>query len=185
MAKKVFVVHAWGAHPDDHWYPWLKSELEKKGFHVTVPGMPDTDEPDIKSWVSFLKKNVKSPDSETFFIGHSIGCQAIMRYLGSLPPDVKVGNIIFVAGWFNLKEVESNKEWEIARPWLETPVDFAEIKRHAGNFVALFSDDDSFVPISDAKIFEKELNAKVIVKHGMGHFTVDKIPDVLDFILKM
>jgi len=189
MSKKVFIVHSWEAHPGDEWYPWMKKELEKKGFHVEVPQMPNTDEPEINAWVSFLKEKVGKPDSETFFVGHSIGCQAIMRYLESLPLGVKVGGVVFVAGWFHLTGLETEEEKETAKPWLETKIDFAKVNKHTKNFVAIFSDDDVFVPVSDIKIFKEKLNAKTIIKHKMGHFriadNVDKVREALDELLMM
>src|SRR3989344_3577618 len=79
--KRVFIVHGWDFNPEVNWYPWLKKELEKKGFKVIVPEMPNTSEPKINAWVSYLKKVVGKLDEETYFIGHSIGCQTIMRFL--------------------------------------------------------------------------------------------------------
>lgn len=29
--KKALILHAWYATPESDWYPWLKTELEKKG----------------------------------------------------------------------------------------------------------------------------------------------------------
>ena len=66
--------------------------------------MPNTNSPKIEKWVGFLEKNIKSADTDTYFIGHSIGCQTILRYLERLPESTKVGGVVFVAGWFNLKE---------------------------------------------------------------------------------
>ncbi|MFH1332365.1 MAG: alpha/beta hydrolase [archaeon] len=189
MVKKVFIVHGWEAHSEDEWYPWLNKELEKKGFRVEVPQMPNTDEPEISAWVSHLKKKVGKPDAETFFVGHSIGCQTILRYLESLPSDVKVGGAVFVAGWFNLTGLETEEEEETAKPWLENPIDFQKVKKHTKNFVAILSDDDIFVPVSDAKIFKEKLGAKVVIKHKMGHFRVadgvDKLPEALNELLMM
>ncbi|MFH1210339.1 MAG: alpha/beta hydrolase [archaeon] len=188
MVKRVFIVHAWEAHPEDEWYPWLKKELEKKGFYVEVPEMPNTDEPEINAWISFLREKVGNPDSETFFVGHSIGCQAILRYLESLPSDAKVGGAVFVAGWFHLTNLESEAE-ETAKPWLETKIDFAKVKKHTKNFVAIHSDNDFWVPLGDAKIFEEKLKAKIVIKHKMGHFRVKdgvgKLPEALNGLLMM
>lgn len=71
--KRIFMVHGWDGFPENHWFPWLKKELEKIGFKVTVPKMPDTSNPKINSWVSFLEKSVGAIDIDAFFIGHSIG----------------------------------------------------------------------------------------------------------------
>ena len=31
------MVHGWDGNPNNHWFPWLKKELEKRGFEVHVP----------------------------------------------------------------------------------------------------------------------------------------------------
>ena len=79
--KRVILVHGWGFNPTMNWYPWLKKELEKKGFEVIIPAMPNTNEPDINSWVFKLREFVGRDDGELILIGHSIGCQTIMRFL--------------------------------------------------------------------------------------------------------
>lgn len=32
MKKRVFIVHGWDGKPSGAWLPWLKKELEAKGF---------------------------------------------------------------------------------------------------------------------------------------------------------
>ncbi|MBI1972620.1 alpha/beta hydrolase, partial [Candidatus Woesearchaeota archaeon] len=121
------LIHRWDGNPGADWYPWLKKELEMKNFKVIVPSMPNTTEPKIEEWVSHLKKIVPNPDKNTYFIGHSMGCQTIMRYLETLP-HVKVGGIIFVAGWFYLKNLENDEVEQIAKPWLTTPIALSKIE---------------------------------------------------------
>jgi len=178
--KKVYLIHGWGGTGEGGWFDWLKSELEGKA-DVVAFDMPDTENPKIEKWVGFLEKNVK-PDKETWFVGHSIGCQTIMRYLEKLPEGKKVGGCIFVAGWFNLKGLEKN-EIDIAKPWLETRINFNKVKKHCNKFLALFSDNDPVVPLSDSKIFKEKLGAKVIVKHNEEHFNAtQEMPEIIDFI---
>src|SRR3989338_169649 len=98
--KRVFIVHGWGGHPEEGWFPWLKKELEAKGFKVFVPQLPDAENPRIQKWVPKLAETVGVPDEETYFVGHSMGCQTIARYLESLPAEIKIGGAIFVAGFF-------------------------------------------------------------------------------------
>lgn len=185
--KRVFIIHGWGGHPNEHWSPWLKRELEKRGFSVETPQMPDTDNPSIEQWVPFLAKLVGKPDKETYFIGHSIGCQTIMRYLEKIKEPV--GGVVFVAGWVKLKGLETPEEEHIAKPWLEAPIDFGKIKRAAKNFVAFFSDDDPFVPLDDTKVFKEKLGAKIIVEKNKGHYTMEtkisEVPAVLQAILEI
>ena len=189
MAKRVFLIHGWEGNPENNWFPWLKRELEKKGFEVYAPAMPDADEPKIESWVSELNEVVGTPDEETYFIGHSIGCQAIMRYLEAQLGNLRVGGVIFVAGFFHLPNLESQEEEEIAKPWLETPINTDQIKKMTDNIIAVFSDNDPDVPLSDSEIFEKRLGAKIIIEKEKGHFSDDagvtELPVVLNEILRI
>lgn len=188
MKKKVFIVHGWDGYPDEGWFPWLKKELEQKGFQAQVPAMPEPAEPKIEDWVSYLAKIVGDVDKNTFFVGHSIGCQTILRYLESLPADKKVGGVVFVAGWFTLMNLKTDEEKEIAQPWLETPIDFEKIKQHTKKFFVLFSDNDEVVPKNNKELFEQNLGAKTAVEHNKGHFSgadeVKELPIVLDKLLQ-
>lgn len=197
MKKRVFIIHGWEGYPEEGWLPWLKKELKKKDFEVFVPAMPNTEEPKIEEWVPFLADLVSKPDKNTYFVGHSIGCQTIMRYIETLPDNAKNGGVVFVAGWFNLKEFVYKEEPEyekeardIARPWIETLVNFEKIKKIANSFVAIFSDNDPYVELNNKDIFRKELGAEIIIEHNKGHFRgnedgVFKLPVVLEKILEM
>src|SRR3989338_3630464 len=91
---KVYIIHRWDGSPSLDWYPWLKEELEKKSFEVFVPKMPEPNHPKI----------AKNPDEDTYFVGHSIGCQTILRYLEKI--NKKVGGAVLVAGWLVLHPLE-------------------------------------------------------------------------------
>jgi len=169
--KKIILVHRWDGKPESDWYPSVSESLKSEGFEVQIPEMPNTSEPKIEEWVNKLKEVVPNPDKETIFIGHSMGCQTIMRYLEQLDKKVKMGKIIFVAPWFNLQNLENNESESIAKPWIETPIDFDRVKAHLTNLTTIFSDNDPWVSLSDKEIFKNILDAKIIVEHDKGHFT--------------
>ncbi len=187
--KRVFVVHGWDGYPEEGWFPWLKKELEKRNFKVKVLKMPKSESPEIRSWVTFLTKAVKAVDKDTYFVGHSIGCQTILRYLESLPKGVKVGGALFVAGWFNLKKeaTEEGGAYEIAEPWLKTKIDFNKVLSHTNKFTAIFSSNDPFVSNTEHEIFKNKLNSKIILEKDKGHFSgsdkVTKLESVLRELL--
>jgi len=183
--KRVFIVHGWGGNPNEPMLVWLKENLEAKGYIVTVPEMPNTDEPVIDVWVNYLK-NISEFDEETYFIGHSIGCQTILRTLMTMPPYTKVGKIVLIAPWVHLKEetYEDEDDKKIAKPWIETPMDWRWIKNMTSGFVAIFSDNDPFVPLEDKEIFKEKLNAKIIVEHDKGHFDPDSNVKELPVVLE-
>lgn len=191
MQKRVFIVHGWGGFPEEGWFPWLKKELEKKGFFVSVPKMPNTMKPKIKSWVSHLEKQVGKVDKNTFFVGHSIGCQTILRYLEKLSNKEKIGGAIFVAGWISLTPIatRTKEEKKIVKPWLETPIDFAKIRKATKNFVAFFSDNDPYVPLANIKTYETKLHSDIIIVKKKGHLSgedgVKKFPILLKELLSI
>lgn len=191
--KRVILVHGWDGNPKNNWFPWLKKKLESQGFKVIIPAMPETEAPEISKWVNYLKEIVGNSDKDTFFVGHSLGCQAIMRYLETLSEKTKVGGCIFIAPWLfldkNTIEEEGPESEQIAKPWVETPIIYNKIKNHADKFIAIFSDNDPFVPLENHNIFKKELAAKIIVEKGKGHFDdeagIKELPIVLNSILEM
>ena len=168
--KKVILVHRWEGKPDSDWYTSISQSLKESGYIVEIPEMPDTAEPQIEPWVDKIKELVLRPDMELHFIGHSIGCQAILRYLESLPGSVNVGKIVFVAPWFNLQNLDVESQ-NIAKPWIENLIDLESVKKHISNITVIFSDNDPWVSLSDRDIFRNLLDAKVIVEHEKGHFT--------------
>jgi len=182
MGKRVIIVHGWGGYPEEGWFPWLKKELEQQGFEVNVPQMPDTHAPDIDKWVGHLEEVIGEPNAQTFFVGHSIGCQTILRYLEALQVDTQIGGVILVAGFFTLTNMESDEEHAIARPWLTRPMDFQKIASRTQRMVAIFSDNDEFVPLENVKLFEERLQPKILILKEQGHFSgsegITKLPIV-------
>jgi len=189
MKKRVFIVHGWGGFPDEGWFPWLSKKLKEKGFVVEVPEMPDTDNPKIETWTGHLQKIVGNCDENTFFVGHSIGCQTIMRYLEKLPENEKAGGAVFAASWLTLSNIDSEEERMTSSPWLNTPIDFEKAKKRAGKFICIFSDDDPYVPMENMGLFSKKLGADVIIEKNKGHFSGDEgimeLPIALKMVLKL
>lgn len=190
--KKIYIIHRWDGSPNEPLLQWLKFSLEKEGHRVIVPAMPEPAVPKIETWVGKLKEVIE-PDGETIIVGHSIGGQAVLRYLETLPEGIKIAGIVLIAPWMEL-DAETIKEEgeeviEIARPWMETPIDFAKVRSHLGGSAAIFFDDDPFVPLEQKNLFEKELNAKIFVEHGKGHFSpgdgITELPIALEEARKM
>ena len=171
--KRVFIIHSWGGSPDEPLYKWLKSELEKRGFKVVVPEIPEPEKPKIEVWVSKLEEIIGTPDKYTMLVGHSIGCQAILRYLEKLQPAAKVGGVVLIAPWLTLSNLESDEERQVAAPWLNTPIKETDVTKHTPKITAIFSDSDPHVPSENVEFFKKKFNAEIIVEHDMGHFTAD------------
>lgn len=200
---RVIIVHRWDGKPNSDWYQWLKKELEKKGFSVEIPNMPNTAEPEIGAWISHLKKVVGNSKEDVFFVGHSIGCQTIMRYLEHLSSNkkaapkklhfvrnnIKIAGIVFVAGWLKLENLEDDDVKALARPWIETPINFDKVKEKTKNITVFLSSNDPYGAVKEnEKIFKKNLGANIIIEKNKGHFLkedgITKVPEVLEELKK-
>lgn len=158
--KRVFIIHGWGGSPNEPLHKWLKLKLEKKGFKVIVPQMPNPEKPEIEAWVSRLEEIVGTPDESIILVGHSIGCQAILRYLEKLNLISKIGGVVFIAPWLTLSNLESEEEWQVADSWLNTPIREIDVIKHAPKMTAIFSDNDPYVPSENIEMFKRRFNAE-------------------------
>jgi len=178
---KAVIVHGWDGSPNEPLNQWLKKQLEEKGWEVEIPKMPNPEAPTIEGWVSKLYDY--SIDENTYFIGHSIGCQAIMRYLDRI--DGKVGGLIFMAPWTQVQGLEKEEgSQEIAAPWLETSIDFDRVKEKTNKIVCIFSDNDPYVPLTEKEVFELMLDAETVVLEKKGHFTEEDGVKELHIVLE-
>lgn len=182
MNKRVVIVHGWGGSPKSDFLPWAKKELERLGYEVLIPDMPDTDNPKIEKWVPYLTQIVGEVKEDDILIGHSIGCQTILRFLETLE-DQKLDKVVLIAPWVKLANLEKEKV-PVANPWEQTPINWQKVKFHANAFIAIFSDNDSFVPLDEnKKLFEDKLGAHIFIEHNKGHFNQmpKERPNLLDF----
>jgi len=188
--KRVIIAHGWDGTPEEGWFPWLKKELEARNFEVHIPQLPETEAPHIHTWVPALASAIGTPDEDTYLVGHSMGCQAIIRYLEGLPEGQKVGGAIFVAGFLRpLTGLKSEEETQIGREWTETPLGLEKVRSRLKRSVAIFSDNDPWVPVENAEDFKEKLGSEVIIQRGKGHFNEEfgftELPIVLEKLLEL
>ena len=163
--KRVFLIHGWEGYPEEGWRPWLKEKLETKGFQVFALAMPDTNHPKMDAWVGHLAQIVETPDGDCYFVGHSLGCITILRYLETLQENQKIGGAVLVAGF------TSNLGYEELDNFFVKPINWEKIKFHCSKFIAIHSDNDLYVSPHYGDFFKEELNAQIIVEHDKKHFS--------------
>jgi len=187
MAKRIIIIHCWEGYPNYCWYPKVKKDLEEKGFEVLVPEMPETNLPKLPAWLQKLKEVIGSPDEDLYLVGHSLGCITILKYLESLEGDIKISGVVLVAGFTD------NLGFKEITGFFEEPVNFEKIKERCKNFIAINSDNDPYVALKYGDEFKNKLNAELIIKRNMGHFSGEieneesctDLSDVTNGILKI
>ena len=120
--KQVYIVHGYGASPDSHWFPWLKQRLQSQGVKVSVLDMPNSAYPQPDQWQQTLEQQVKLADGNTWFVTHSLGSIAVLRYLADRKDLSTIGGIVLVSGFnehlSNIPELD---------PFLRPDLDYAKI----------------------------------------------------------
>jgi len=163
---------------DKHWQPWIKNKLEKLGIKVNFPLMPHPWKPIYEDHKRvFEKLNI---DENSILIGHSCGASFLVRWLGDTKKKIK--KLILVAPW-----KEPNHKNQEKAEFYNFDID-SSIRERVEEVIVFTSDDEEKTGKESAKIFGKELKAKVIELKKHGHFTegdMGKIefPELLDVIL--
>ncbi len=180
MKDRAFIIHGYLGYPEEAWQPWLRAELERRGYEVALPKMPHPDRPTLEEWIAFIADLVGQPDRKTVLIGHSIGAQAVLRYLETLGGTGRsLGRTVLIASNYpSGMSPESAQERSggdvILLPWLTTPVDPAKVKEAMGTCTVILSDNDPYIPFEEAKAaFQANLGCTIVVEPGKGHFNED------------
>ncbi len=186
--KRLIVIPRWSGTPASDWYPWITSELnafQPRPFDpVVVAAMPDPDEPTIPAWVGRVRQLLgDDPDeiARTVMVGHSVGCQAILRALAELPESVHVNGVLCVAGW-----LWTDEPWDSLIPWIETPFFLARTQDAVGRrIVVMMSDNDpyTFDWRAHRSAWQERLGASVAMVSGVEHFNGEQYPVILQTLL--
>lgn len=176
--KKALILHCWLGSPEGDWYPWLKKELEKKGYEVWVPELPTmaSNKPEMGSMLKMIKES-KFVDKETIVIGHSLGAVLMLR----LAERVKFAKGIALAVWdYNDLTPEHQSFWE-------EMTDHKTIIENVPEWVVLLSDNDPYVTKFIGNEVAGRLGAKVVEVGEKGHFLakedgITEVPEILELV---
>lgn len=173
--KNAIVLHGTLGSPRGNWFQWVKKELERKGYKVWVPKLPNPEKPSVTKNVSYILNNKKWKfNSDSILIGHSSGPLTILGILNELPENVVVEKCILVAPF-------TKSDWEPNSKLFDYNFDFAKIKTKAQRFVVIHSDTDPYTPIDQPTELAKKLDAKLIIKKNEGHFNLERGPQYKEF----
>ncbi|MCH8519885.1 MAG: alpha/beta hydrolase [Nanoarchaeota archaeon] len=161
--KKVIILHGTGSTPQSYWHPYIKEKLEEKeDFQVIIPGLPNTNNPDINITLPYILENYEF-DERTILIGHSSGCPLILSILEHI--NCTIQKTILVAGFID----------SLNSPALQKSYNFDKIKSNCRKFIFINSDNDPWG--CDDVQGRKMLNAldgDLIIRKGEGHMGSQK-----------
>lgn len=77
----ILIFHGVGGSPQENWFPWLQTNLEKEGHTVLIPGFPDADRPLLDAWTAHFEPYREQLNQKAVLVGHSLGSAFALRCL--------------------------------------------------------------------------------------------------------
>ncbi len=162
--KNAVILHGSGETPESFWFPYIKLELEKKGYIISIPQLPNTDNPDLASWLPAAFK--EAYNEETLLVGHSAGCPLILSVLEQL--NVKIKQAILVAGF-------STPLPDGSTSILQDKYDWKKIGENVEDIILINSDNDPWGcdDKQGRNILDNLGKGTLIIQKGEGHMGSD------------
>ncbi|MDP6571738.1 MAG: leucine--tRNA ligase [Patescibacteria group bacterium] len=171
------LLHGYTGSPNGVFHPWLKQELEKQGYKVQVPKLPNSDNPVVMDQVEYVLKNVQF-DENTILLGHSLGSVVALKVVEALNHPIK--KLVLGAGFMEAKFNDKERPFKKTFDW---KFNFKKIKNNIQSYVYLRAENDSAVPTNQAAKLKQELGGSIIDFTAVDdHITGKKEPVVLEHL---
>lgn len=177
--KRAVILHSYGQNSQGHWYPWLKRELQARGYKVWAPDMPTPDKPNARIVTDFLLGNNEWDFNDNLLVGHSWGAVQILHLLQNLPEGVRVKAAVPVSAYSHV--LADEPDWEQLRGLFEEPFDFDKIKAVAQKILFVHGDDDPWCDPKQAEFLAEKSGAELVYIPGGQHFSTSLDPAYSQF----
>jgi len=164
-----------GPNISNHWYPYVKRELEKLGFTVIAENMPDPVLARANYWVPFIEQKVAG-DEDIILIGHSSGTVASFKYAEKH----KIKGMVIVGAYHTDLGLDDEKQ----SGYFDKPFEWEKIKNNSQWIIQFAAVDDSVIPISEARYVAKKLSSEYHEYPDKGHYLHEETPEIIEEIKK-
>ena len=171
---KFVLLHGFRESPESSFFPWLKTELEKRGHEVVVPELPNSENPTEEEWVS-TALSATEYDESTILLGHSLGATTALKVLEKI--DTKIAKAVLVGGFVDPSFKDQSRNFETTFNW---SFDFEKISAATHKFILLHDENDVAISSDQADKLQRSLGVKLTrVDAEKAHFQGSEEPEVL------
>lgn len=176
----IILIHGYEGNPKNHWFPYIKTEMEQCGVEMFAPEMPT--EYTMDAWTAKLQEISEKVNEHTILIGHSLGCPAILHLLAMLSKPVF--GTVFVAPFGKIFSNKTQEDEECNR-FVQT-ISWKQARKNAGNVKVFAGIDDDVVPLDVSIHFASMLREPIRLIENAGHFCADDgfetFPELLEYL---
>jgi leucyl-tRNA synthetase len=176
---RFVLIHGFEGSVNANFFPWLKTELEKRGNEVETPELPNSQHPKESEQVDFVLANCTF-DENTVIVAHSLGAVVTMKALAKLGKPIS-GFVIVAAAvdpkfdtHYDSRPFSKDFSWDF---------DYAHIKSLTGGKIAILSDTNEKFRATYLRYLAEKLSARLAeVAAEDEHFCADKEPAILQAV---
>lgn len=183
--KNAFIIHGFNGDTIYTFGPYLRDELEKRGYNVIMPNFPIRSDAKYSVWASILDNYKKLFDENTIVVCHSIGNPFIIKYLSENKLKAKL--YVSVAGFCKLFTVPDRED--LNKAFIDFQVNEDNINYCKSNIqhrYSLYSDNDHVIPFDILKNLIDNLNSNPIFISGVGHMgnrdNIHQLPQIIKIV---
>jgi len=153
--QKYVLLHGWRSTSQTCFIPWLKTELEKRGFEVIALDLPHPFVPDVVEQADYVLSKTKF-DVNTTIVAHSLGSVVSYRILERLETPIK--KLILVSGLIEPRF--RDKDRPMAKYLMSWKFDLDKIKKNVGKIIILEDDNDDIIPEGESQVIKQALGGE-------------------------
>jgi predicted alpha/beta hydrolase family esterase len=159
------ILHGYQGSGPGHWQTWLAGRLRAADAHVSFPDLPDADQPQLRSWLDALARELDALQEPPVVLCHSLACLLWLHHAAAGGEAAE--RVLMVA------PPSPQSELEPLQSFLPPPFDAEALHASAPEGVRLVcADDDPYCP-EGAQVAYAPLQLATDVIHGGGHLNPD------------
>jgi predicted alpha/beta hydrolase family esterase len=169
VSLDITIIHGSGGTPSGNWFPWLATELRKRGHSVIVPEFPRPEQQNLRSWMECFDTHVKSLTETSVLIGHSTGVALSLNILQR--QSTPIAAAFLVAGFVG--PIGSEIYDPLNASFFEAELQWDRIQRNAGEVFVYAGDDDPYVPLPKSIELATLLDSELVLVPKGGHLNYE------------
>ena len=160
------ILHGYQGSGPGHWQTWLAARLRAADAQVAYPDLPDADQPQLRSWLDALERELDALPSPPVVLCHSLACLLWLHHAAGGGNAAE--RVLMVA------PPSQSGAPEALASFFPAPLDAGALRASAPEGARLVcSDNDPYCPEGAEALYGRPLGLPTDVIRGRGHLNPD------------